>query len=145
MQVGLDGGSKLIAGPPELAHRATEHTAELRELRWAEHQEGDDADDEHLLESNVEHEVRVSRVTQRPAGARPHEPITATWKVFSIRILESAPGVAVDRGVSSGDAEARPLLAWCENMIVLRVALNLLLLSVVAVRERLASAMRGAR
>jgi hypothetical protein len=30
-------------------------------------------------------------------------------------------------------------------MIALRVALNLLLLSVVAVRERLASAMRGAR
>jgi len=65
--------------------------------------------------------------------------------VFSVRTLERASGVAVHRGVSSGDAEARPLLAWCANMIVLRVALNLLLLSVVAVRERLASAMRGAR
>jgi len=65
--------------------------------------------------------------------------------VFSVKALGSATGVAVHRGVSGDDAEARPLLAWCANMVPLRVALNLLLLSIVAVRERLVAAMRGAR
>jgi hypothetical protein len=55
VQVRLDRLAELVAGPPELAHRAAEHAPELRELRWAEDEQGDDADQEHLLEADVEH------------------------------------------------------------------------------------------
>jgi hypothetical protein len=47
-------------------------------------------------------------------------------------------------GEGDGATEARPLLDTSPNMIVLRVALYLVMLSLVAVRERWHAALRSA-
>jgi hypothetical protein len=58
-----------FARAAELAHRASYHAAELGKLRGAEDQERQDADDEHLLEADVEHGARVTRRPEaRPRG-----------------------------------------------------------------------------
>jgi len=55
VQVRLHGRAELVARTPELAHRAPDHLAELGELRWSEHDQREDHDEEHFLEADVEH------------------------------------------------------------------------------------------
>src|SRR5262245_64510171 len=55
LEVLLDGRAELIARPPELAHGATEPSAELRQLVWPEDDQRQHHDDEELLNADVQH------------------------------------------------------------------------------------------
>src|SRR5690242_15545792 len=70
LKVRFHRGSKLVAGAAELAQRATHHASQLRQLRRPEDQQGEDPDDQHLLESNVEHGARVTRAEPPSPRAR---------------------------------------------------------------------------
>src|SRR5947207_1083870 len=69
VQIRLHRLAELVARPPELAHRATEHAPELGELRRAEDEQRDDADQEHLLEADVEHGALEYHAAVEPTPA----------------------------------------------------------------------------
>jgi len=89
VEVRLDGGAEFLAGAPQFPHRPPHHASQLRELRGTEDQEGDDADDDHLLEADVEHRPK----SNTPGGRSTATGAGTAW-----------PGAGRGASIPAGDA-----------------------------------------
>src|SRR5215470_20092446 len=85
LEVLLDGGPELVAGPTELAHGAAQPPPEVWQLVRPEDDQGQDHDDEDLLDADVQHGLGESYTMGR-ARALAFRPSASIARCSSMRM-----------------------------------------------------------